>query len=148
MEGNKDEMKESSKLFRLNLRKEKIQQKVWHNRMKHPSSMHLPLSRILVEEEKEEPLESPKEGFLPLYQYKRYFPRRKRGKKCWICGSWKHLKKRCPKMNCFHCGRQGLFKTLDAELSSVFGIHLPFAGAGEDSAHMDLRHGADDRDKV
>ena len=87
MEGDKNAMKESLKQFRLNLRKEKIKQKVWHNRMKHPSSMHLPLSRILVEEEKEESLECPKEGFLPLYQHQSYFPRRKRGKKCWVCGS-------------------------------------------------------------
>ena len=87
MEGDKAEMKESSQKFRLNLRKKKIEQILWHNQIQHPSSQHLPSSPILVEEEKEEPLESPKEGFLPLCQHRRKFPRRKRGKKCWICGS-------------------------------------------------------------
>ena len=83
MEGDKAEMKEASEKFRLNIRKKQMEQILWRNRIQKPSSQHLASSHIMLEEEKEEPLENPKEGFFPLNQHKRYFYRRKRGKKCW-----------------------------------------------------------------
>ena len=72
MNGVKDAMKRSSKQFRLNLRKDKIQQKVWQSNeppLQHASIIITNFNR----RRKEESLESSKEGFLLIYQYQRYF---------------------------------------------------------------------------
>lgn len=51
-------------------------------------------------------------GYLPLNQYQKnhYHPRKKKNKKCWICGSRWHLKRDCTKLRCFYCGTKGHIK--------------------------------------
>ena len=59
---------------------------------------------LLVEEEKKE--ETKVLGHLDLNQhYKKRVKSDK--KKCWICKSKNHLKKRCPKLRCFWCHSLG-----------------------------------------
>ena len=93
----------------LKLRKEKLEAKIWNKRVPIPSSQDLYHHDIV---EVKEELGKPDEGFLPLNQCNRrhYHRRRKKGKRCWLCGSWKHLKRNCNKLRCYYCGNQGHIK--------------------------------------
>ena len=43
---------------------------------------------------------------LPMNHFKKYW-RKTKGKRCWYCYSWGHLKNRCPYIKCFYCGFKG-----------------------------------------
>ena len=67
----------------------------------------------MKEEENEEP-SMPKEMHLQLNQKQagilsihRIHHPKKKGKRCWLCKSWKHMKCNCPKLKCWYCGIRG-----------------------------------------
>jgi hypothetical protein len=99
-----DEIKEMNKTrqtFKEELRKKKINEKLMESRM--PSKKNL---SKLKEEEKEEPRKS-EEMHLQLNQFHKYYRSKKKGKRCWLCRSWRHLKCNCPKLRCWFCGNKG-----------------------------------------
>jgi len=108
MEGKQFKMKEHPNNQRmeysLELRKRRIEAIISKSRFKSTSNQNQQF--LLLEEEKEEP-KKPEEGNLDLNQYKRYYYPRRRGKRCWRCKAWGHLKRNCPQIKCFYCGRQG-----------------------------------------
>ena len=90
---------------RLKRRKDKLNEIITEKRLERPSKQN----QRQVEEVKEEDQE-PK-GFLPLHQHQRtelLRPKRKhKGKRCWKCGAFSHIKSFCPKIRCFFCGCKG-----------------------------------------
>ena len=46
----------------------------------------------------------PDEGYLDLNQNKRYYYPRRRGKRCWKCKSWDHIKRNYPQIKFFSMG--------------------------------------------
>ena len=60
-------------------------------------------------------------GHMDLYQHQKKRKHRSK-KRCWICKSFKHLKKSCPQIRCFYCKRLGHVKAtcFQRKLNFVF----------------------------
>ena len=97
--------------FKEEIRKRTIKDILWSKR-RAPSSKQILHHEMIEEEDKEVKLEEPQKGYLPLNQHQKhhYHHRKKKKKKCWKCYSCNHLKRDCPYLRCFYCGRQGHIK--------------------------------------
>ena len=106
MEDIEDQLKESHAKSLQMRRKHQVNLKLWKSRLLNSSSQ---IQLQQVEEEQEVHTEMPEKGYLPLYQHQNshYHKRRRKGKKCWTCKSRGHLKRDCPWIKCFYCGKPG-----------------------------------------
>jgi hypothetical protein len=59
---------------------------------------------------------------LPMNHFKKYW-RKTKGKWCWYCYSWGHLKNICPYIKCFFCGFKGHTKKFCFKLDLHRAIH-------------------------
>ena len=111
MEDFKEGRKNEQERHKLKKRKKEIDKIISKKRGLLSSNLDLP-QEIEIEEEKEEELCKPEKGYLTLNQYQKhhYHPRKKKNKKCWICGSRWHLKRDCTKLSFFYCGAKGHIK--------------------------------------
>ena len=106
----------------LKKRKQNLEGILWSKRIVNPASNQ---NLLVLDEEKEEPLK-PVKGFLPLNQYKKshYNRRKRKGKRCWNCQAYGHLKFNCPKIKCFFCGCQGHTKKKCYKYEIHYLIHM------------------------
>ena len=106
----------------LKKRKQNLEGILWSKRIVNPASNQ---NLLDLDEEKEEPLK-PVKGFLPLNQYKKshYNRRKRKGKRCWNCQAYGHLKFNCPKIKCFFCGCQGHTKKKCYKYEIHYLIHM------------------------
>ena len=104
-----EELKEQRLKSILKRRKVQLNSKIWESRIKYSSNL---IQLHEVEEVKEVNTVKPEKGYLPLNQHQKshYHRRRFKGKKCWVWKSRGHLKKDCPMLKCFYCGKPGHIK--------------------------------------
>jgi len=106
----------------LKRRKQSLEKKIWSQRIISPASNK---NLLFIDEEKEELLK-PEKGFLPLYQCSKshYHKRRRKGKRCWNCQAYGHLKFNCPKLRCYFCGCQGHTKKRCYKYEVHYLVHM------------------------
>ena len=89
----------------LSRRKERVNQILMEKRNIISSNQNQIHQNMDTEEVQEEFLNQEKKS-LPMNHFKKYW-RKTKGKRCWYCYSWGHLKNRCPYIKCFYCGFKG-----------------------------------------
>lgn len=99
------------------LRKNKIQ--IILERKRNPptyQNVQRKITEFSAQEEMEVDKEDPeKKGHLDLSKHQK---KHKRGKRCWICKSSSHLKRKCPFIRCFYCRKLGHIKA-DCHLKKI-----------------------------
>ena len=106
------EIQRSRQIFKEGLRKKKINENLMQSRI--PSNK-----------------KSSEEMNLQLNQFhKNYYPKKK-GKRCWLCKSWRHLKFNCPKLRYWYCGS----KSIPKEDASNMSCTSPSRSSGKSPVH-------------
>ena len=109
MEDIKDIWKREHQKTKERIRKEKINKELHQRRLNVQKRDQISNEEVPEEEEviKEAPVEA--KWYMNLTKHSKR--KKKRGKKCWWCKSPLHLKKHCPFLRCFYCGKKGHIKT-------------------------------------